>query len=64
MASGKPLFSVRANGAQGGYVIDAVWPNGEAEQLVGIYRSTEDAARWVNERSDAWVRERMKPTPV
>lgn len=37
-----------------GWVIDALWPNRPAEQLLGVFTSFERAAEWIEKGADAW----------
>lgn len=49
------LFKVCPHASGQGYVIEALWPDGTAEQLSGIYLTPADAQLWVNQRSKAWL---------
>jgi hypothetical protein len=58
MPSDDPVFSIRSLGAAE-YVVDVLWPNGMIEQLTGVYSSPDHAARWIDDRSELWVRDRL-----
>jgi hypothetical protein len=51
-----PTFNVKAVKTGAGYIIEAIWPDGRAERLIGLYISPDDAAKWVNEHGDAWIK--------
>jgi hypothetical protein len=50
----RPMFEVRLR-ADGLYVIDAVWPDSETEELAATFSTPELAENWVNEHSEAYV---------
>jgi hypothetical protein len=37
-----------------GWVIDAIWPAGEMEQIRGFF-TEHQAAQWIADRSEAWL---------
>lgn len=45
MSFGKPAFNVRPLDDRSGYVIHAHWPDGEIEEIVGMYNAMEGAVR-------------------
>jgi hypothetical protein len=53
MRTARPIFNVKALETGAGYIIEAIWPDGWIERLVGLYTSPA-AAKWVDERGDAW----------
>jgi hypothetical protein len=55
MQTVRPTFNVKALATGAGYIIEAIWPDGGVERLVGLYRRPEDAARWVNQHGDSWI---------
>ena len=59
MKSNRPMFKVRFLDDGSGYVIDAVWPNGNTEQLLGLYTAPLYAQQWVIEHSEAWLKDRL-----
>jgi hypothetical protein len=60
MPTDDPDFSVRSVG-DGIYVIDVVWPDSATDQL-GFFASPDDAARWINDQSEIWLRDRLGMT--
>jgi hypothetical protein len=54
-----PVFSVRSLGNGTDYVIDVLWSDGTMEEVSGVFASPDDAARWVTDRRDSWVRDRL-----
>jgi hypothetical protein len=58
MQNENPVFSVRSLGNGTDYVIDVRWPDGATEEVRGVFASPDDAAGWVNDSSDSWVRNR------
>jgi hypothetical protein len=54
MQTARPIFNVKALDS-GSYFIEANWPDGRTERLVGTYTSPAHAAKWVNEHGDAWI---------
>jgi hypothetical protein len=59
MSFGKPTFNVRPLDDRSGYVIEAHWPDGETEEIVGVYNAMEGAVRWLNEEAEFWIRDRQ-----
>jgi hypothetical protein len=64
MASGtNPVFSVRSSvrslGNGTDYVIDVLWADGTMEEETGVFASPDDAARWVNDHRESWMRDRL-----
>jgi hypothetical protein len=55
MPTDRPTFNVKALKTGTGYVIEAVWPNGQTERVVGLHISPEHAAKWVNEHGASWI---------
>jgi hypothetical protein len=53
-----PVFSVRSLGSGANYVIDVIWSDGTIDQL-GRFASPEKAARWIEENSEIWLRDRL-----
>ena len=58
----RPMFHTRKIGA--GYVIEAVWPDDASETVAGLFETPFHAAHWVNEHSEAWLRDRAKSNVV
>jgi hypothetical protein len=58
MPNDDPVFSVRSLGNGADYVIDVVWSDGATDQL-GLFASPDDAARWVDDNREIWVRDRL-----
>ena len=42
-----------------GWVIDALWADRSAEQLIGVFTSFEAAAEWIEKGSDMWRTNRI-----
>ena len=55
MPTARPIFNVKALETGAGYIIEAIWPDGRIERLVGLYTSPAYAAKWVNEHGEAWI---------
>jgi hypothetical protein len=53
-----PEFSVRSLGNGADYVIDVLWSDGAIDHL-GFFDSPGDAVRWINQNSEAWLRDRL-----
>jgi hypothetical protein len=58
MPNDDPVFSVRSLGNGADYVIDVLWSDGALDQL-GRFASPEEAARWIEENSEIWLRDRL-----
>jgi len=61
MPDHRPTFKIRFLPDGSGYVIDAEWPNGKAEQLSGLYVAERFARQWLIEKSEAWIKEHPHP---
>jgi hypothetical protein len=55
MQTARPTFNVKALKTGAGSIIEAIWPDGRAERLVGLFINPEHAAKWVNEHGDSWI---------
>jgi hypothetical protein len=55
MPTARPIFNVKALETGAGYIIEAIWPDGRIERMVGLYTSPAYAAKWVNEHGEAWI---------
>jgi hypothetical protein len=55
MQTARPIFNVKALESGSGYMIEANWPDGRTERLIGVYTSPAHAAKWVNDHDDAWI---------
>ncbi len=53
MSNDLPRFVIRL--VDGEFVIDALWPDGSLEQLVGVFTSEEGAERWISENASMYV---------
>jgi hypothetical protein len=60
----RPLFQVRSLDDGSGYAIDAIWPDAEIVQLPGIHKTPEDAAKWVNQHSQAYIKKVLAARPT
>jgi hypothetical protein len=58
MPNDDPVFSVRSLGNGADYVIDVLWSDGAIHQL-GRFASPENAARWIEENREIWLRDRL-----
>jgi hypothetical protein len=54
MSESRPLFMPRKQGPGFGWVIDAIWPTGETEQIRGFF-TDHQAVQWIAEKSEAWL---------
>jgi hypothetical protein len=52
-----PIFHIRQLDDGSGFVMEAIWPGPETEQLLGVYKTSEDAWRWVREHSTTYIRD-------
>jgi hypothetical protein len=61
MSSGKqkPQFETRPH-PESGWIINAIWPDGEVEQLLGVFRSQTDAERWIRTHAAAFIEQRSR----
>ena len=53
-----PALAVRQLEDGSGYVVDATWPGGEVEQLLGVYVRATAAQSWISEHGDGWLKGR------
>lgn len=57
MPDDDPTFSIRSLGVAE-FVIDVLWPDGAIDQL-GRFYLPDKAARWIEENSEIWLRDRL-----
>ena len=59
MPNDNPVFSVRSLGNGTDYVVDVLWSDGTMEELADIFTSPDEAADWVRDHRDCWLRDRL-----
>jgi hypothetical protein len=59
MRKDQPALAVRQLDDGAGYVVEAVWPDGAAEQLPGVYVRAETAMAWIADAGIDWLAERF-----
>jgi hypothetical protein len=55
----RPQFDVCP--VPGGWVVEAVWPSGVGERLIGLYVTEEAARNWISGKSEAWLKDFAEP---
>lgn len=56
MSNDLPRFKIRP--LEPYFVVNALWPDGSSEQLVGMFTSEEAAERWVTENASSYIAQR------
>jgi hypothetical protein len=59
MRKDQPALAVRQLDNGAGYVVEAVWPDGTAEQLPRVYVRAETAMAWIADAGIDWLAERF-----
>lgn len=55
----RPQFHVSP--VPGGWVVEAVWPSGVVERLIGLYVTEEAARNWIFQKSKSWLKDSAEP---
>jgi hypothetical protein len=55
----KPQFKTLPH-PESGWIIHAIWPDGEVEQLIGVFKSQMDAERWIRTHAAGFIEQRQR----